>query len=73
MRVYPNDDNSYSLAFLMRRLGLEPTLEEFLFSLTPRQRDAICELRNRARREAKFSAFPLLRVHDVERWVAARW
>ena len=60
------------LAEVKRLLGLA-WVEAFLFSLTPAQRDAMCELRNRARMEAKFSGFPLLRACDVPAWVEARW
>lgn len=73
MRVYPNDNDDYSLAFLRHRLHIDETTEDFLFSLTPIQRNALCELRNRARMEPTFSAFPLLRTCDVEAWVGERW
>lgn len=63
-----------SLAEVRRRLGLDiESAAALLASLTPQQRNAICELRTRARMEPKFSAFPLLRACDVERWAAERW
>lgn len=59
---------------LRRRLGLDYTsAAELLASLTPQERNRLCELRSRARLERKFSAFPLLRVHDVEEWVRGQW
>lgn len=58
-----------TLAEIRRRLGLDiESTAALLVSLTPQQRNALCELRTRARMEPKFSAFPLLRVQDVEAW-----
>ena len=67
--------NDYlSLAAMRRRLGLDiESTAELLASLTPQQRDALCELRSRARTEQKCGAIPLLRVCDLEHWVAEQW
>lgn len=66
--------NYLSLAEVRRRLGLDiESTAALLAELTPQQRNALCELRSRARLEAKFSAWPLLRACDVEAWVAERF
>ena len=68
-----NGTGHLSLDEIRRRLHLESTTEAFLMGLTPQQRNALCELRTRARMEHRFSGFPLVRVQDVPAWAADRW